>query len=150
MAIVDANAEAGRELAERLASDIPAGCAIAEAGIEPTFAHLGQAVARLTVEDRHLNQVGVVQGGVYGIFADATAGFAAMSLLDESRTFATLEMRVNLLRGARKGDVQVAEARPIHAGSTTMVFEVRVRQEGDPRQRPFAFFTCTQLVMERQ
>jgi uncharacterized protein (TIGR00369 family) len=147
---IDVAVPAGRDLARRLAADLPAGCALAEAGVEPVFAHEGLAVARMVVEERHLNQVGVVQGGVYATLADATAGFATMSALSEDKTFTTLEMRVNLLRGARHGDLLVAEARPVHIGGTTMVVEVRVLRDGDQQRRPCAFFTCTQLLMDRQ
>ena len=147
---IDIAVPAGRELARRLAAELPAGCALAEAGVEPVFAHDGRAVARMAVAERHLNQVGVVQGGVYATLADATAGFAALSALSEDKTFTTLEMRVNLLRGARRGDILVAEARPVHVGGTTMVLEVHVLREGDQPRRPCAFFTCTQLLMDRQ
>jgi uncharacterized protein (TIGR00369 family) len=141
--------EAGRELARRLATEIPHGCALAEAGIEPVVAHQGVVLARMCVQERHLNQVGSVQGGVYATLADAAAGFGAMSLLADSRTFVTLEMRIHLLRGVRAGEVLLAEAEPVHAGRTTMTFQVRLLREGDELRKPVAFFTCTQLVMER-
>jgi 1,4-dihydroxy-2-naphthoyl-CoA hydrolase len=135
--------------AERLAREIPADCAIAAMGITPVAAENGVASARMVVGAHHLNQVGAVQGGVYALFADATAGFAAMSALPDGKTFATLEMRVNLLRGVRPGTALIAEATPVHRGGTTMVFEVRVWDQAGTRDRPAAFFVCTQLVMDK-
>ena len=135
--------------AEQLAREIPAGSAIAAMGITPVAVENGTASARMVLGAHHLNQAGVVQGGVYALFADATAGFAAMSALPDEKTFATLEMRVNLLRGVQPGTELVAEATPIHLGGTTMLFEVRVWDQASTRDRPAAYFVCTQLVMNK-
>jgi len=135
--------------AQEFASAVPEGCAIATMGITPILADGGLARARMVVTEKHLNQVGVVQGGVYALFADATAGWAAMSLLPKNKTFVTLEMRVNLLRAVRPGATLLAESTPIHRGGATLVFGVRVWDEGGTSERLSAYFVCTQMVVDQ-
>jgi uncharacterized protein (TIGR00369 family) len=136
------------ERAAELARDIPAGCAIDAMGIRPVWAEAGTARAEMTVEQHHLNQVGVVQGGVNALFADAVAGWAAMSALPDGKTFVTLEMRINLLRATRPGRRLLGEAKPIHLGGTTLVFGVTLYPEDGSVEKPTAYFICTQLVVE--
>ncbi|WP_324274936.1 PaaI family thioesterase [Blastococcus brunescens] len=129
------------------AREVPQGSAIDTMGIRPTWAADGTARAEMVVEDHHLNQVGVVQGGVYALLADAVAGWAAMSVLPEGKSFVTLDLRINLLRAIRSGSRLIAEALPVHSGSTTLVFEVRVHADSATAAKPAAFFVCTQLVV---
>jgi 1,4-dihydroxy-2-naphthoyl-CoA hydrolase len=130
-----------------LARAIPPNCAIAANGIVPTWVQNGVAHAEMLVAEHHLNQVGVVQGGVYALFADAVAGFAAMSAVKDGKTFVTLDMRVNLLRAVSSGTRLLAEAEPIHLGRSTLVFGVTLYPEGAV-EKPTAFFVCTQLVVD--
>lgn len=140
-------ADPAAERAAALARAVPPGTAIAVNGITPTWALDGVARAEMLIGERHLNQVGVVQGGIYALFADATAGFAAFSVVKPGKIFVTLDMRVNLLRAVSPGTRLLAEARPVHLGGTTLVFAVTVYPEGAPA-RPAAFFVCTQLVVD--
>lgn len=126
------------------AGTLPKGCALESLSIELTHVGDGAARARMPVGLEHTNQVGVVQGGIYVVFADATAGWAAVSALPRGKGFTTVEMRANVLRATRPGDVLIADATPVHLGGTTMVFEVRVHVEETKKQ--CAFFVCTQLV----
>jgi 1,4-dihydroxy-2-naphthoyl-CoA hydrolase len=139
---------AAADCAAALERAVPLGCAIATMGIRPTWVDGGTAHAEMLVAAHHVNQVGVVQGGVYALFADATAGWAAMSAVRDGKTFVTLDMRVNLLRAVRPGSRLIAEARPIHLGGTTLVFGVTVYAEGASVEKPAAYFVCTQLVVD--
>lgn len=136
------------DYAAELARAVPPTCAIATMGITPTWVRQGVAHAEMLVAEQHLNQVGVVQGGVYALFADATAGWAAMSAVKVGKAFVTLDMRVNLLRAVSPGTRLLAEATPIHLGGTTLVFGVTLYPDGGTIRKPTAFFVCTQLVVE--
>lgn len=133
--------------AAALAREVPPNSAISANGITPTWVRDGVARAEMLVTARHLNQVGVVQGGVHALFADAVAGFAAFSVVKPGKSFVTLDMRVNLLRAVSSGTRLLAEARPIHLGGTTLVFGVTIHPEG-AADKPTAFFVCTQLVVD--
>ena len=54
-----------------------------------------------------------------------------------------LELKVNFLRAAREGVLQ-CEARPVHLGRTTQVWDATVTSDG----RDIALFRCTQLVLQ--
>lgn len=127
---------------------IPEGCLLDVLGIEPTHAGPGAATARMSIEQHHLNQTGIGQGGAVVALADAVAGWATFGLLDQGNLFATLEMHCNLIRALRPGDTVVAVASPVHTGRTTCVLEVVVRliEDGSP-SRTVARFSCTQFVM---
>lgn len=116
--------------------------------IELREADARTAVAEMTIQKAHTNQVDVVQGGVYGVLADATAGWLTGAALPDGSTFTTLEMRTNVLRAARPGVVLRARATAIHIGRRTAVIEVRVWDVESHPSRLVAFFVCTQLVIE--
>ncbi len=58
----------------------------------------GEAVAALDVSDRHLNPNGVVHGGVVFTLVDTAMGRATMSVLEEGRICASIEVAVRYLR----------------------------------------------------
>ncbi|ODU06663.1 MAG: hypothetical protein ABS81_04070 [Pseudonocardia sp. SCN 72-86] len=129
---------------------VPAGTALAVLGVRLVRLGPGIATTEVSVSDHHTNQVGVVQGGIYGVIGDATAGWACMSVLPEGKTFSTIEMRTSALRAARPGDVLRTTATAVHSGRSTMLFEARTEQTrpGSDSPRTVAFFVCTQLVMD--
>lgn len=55
--------------------------------------------------DMACNPAGGVQAGVYAVMLDAVMNFASNASLEKgSRTRATLEMKIDCLKGAQKGD----------------------------------------------
>lgn len=123
---------------------VPEDCLLARFGMSLT--HVGRARARvtMTVAPIHLNQRGAVQAGALVALADATAGWATYAAVEHGR-FTTLELKANLLRNAASGDVLYADARPVHVGRRTAVFDVDVLSAPE---RLVARFTCTQLILE--
>ena len=61
----------------------------------------GEAVSRLTVEDRHLQQDGFVHAGVVATLADHTGGAAAWTLVEPHQTVLTVEFKIHFLNPAR-------------------------------------------------
>lgn len=125
---------------------VPPGCLIDEFGFVLTHVGRGRTRVTMRVREIHLNQRGVVQAGAIVALADAGAGWAAYSALDDGG-FTTLELRCSLLRAANLGDTIVAETVPVHLGRRTLVFDVGIHR-GDTN-RPVARFGCTQLVVDR-
>lgn len=86
---------------------------------------------------------GVLHGGTLMALADSAGAAVAVANLPEGAIgTTTLESKTNLLGAVRDGTV-TATARPLHAGSTTIVVETEVRS-GD---RLIAKTTQTQLVL---
>ncbi len=65
----------------------------------------GWAAAEWVPTDMACNPGGSVQAGVYAVMLDAAMNFATNASLDgKDRTRGTLEMKVDCLKGAQKGD----------------------------------------------
>jgi uncharacterized protein (TIGR00369 family) len=63
--------------------------------------------------------------------------------LDEGQRTATLESKTNFIAGCRAGTVR-AEARPIHKGKRTQVWETRITDEAG---KLLSVTTQTQIVL---
>jgi uncharacterized protein (TIGR00369 family) len=131
------------ELSPAERPELPPDCLLSAFDIMLTHVGRGRARAEMTIAPIHLNQRGVVQAGALVAFADAVAGWATYASVAHGG-FTTLELRTNLVRPARTGDVLHAEARGLHLGRRTALFDVDV-QAGD---RLVARFGCTQLIVE--
>jgi uncharacterized protein (TIGR00369 family) len=65
----------------------------------------GWAAAEWVPTDMACNPGGGVQAGVYAVMLDAAMNFATNASLDgKDRTRGTLEMKIDCLKGAQKGD----------------------------------------------
>ena len=119
-------------------------------GLGITLVQVGRGASRATmaVGREHLNQRGIAQAGAIVALADAAAGWASYSAIEDGK-FTTLNLDVNLLRPAREGDTLMAEARPVHLGRRTHVLGVVVTRVEAP-EKPLARFTCTQMVLSGQ
>jgi uncharacterized protein (TIGR00369 family) len=77
--------------------------------------------------------------------ADTAAGYGCVANLPEGATgFTTIEMKVNFMGTLLEG-ILVAEARLIHGGRTTQVWDAEVRDEGSGKL--LAAFRCTQFIL---
>ncbi len=68
------------------------------------------ALARLTLERKHINIGGVCHGGVLLTVADVAMGWMARRLADDA-SVATIDLDAHFLAGAKLGQTLVAEAR---------------------------------------
>ena len=105
----------------------------------------GEAVAALDVSDRHLNPNGVVHGGVVFTLVDTAMGRATMSVLEEGRICASIEVAVRYLRPITGGRL-VATASVLRAGRRSVHLEGRVTVDGD--DRPVAVVQASFAVLE--
>lgn len=129
------------------AAQLSAECALARFDVRLTEIEDRRAVAMTTVSSQHLNQRGQVQGGVYGVLADAVAGWVAEAFLGGER-YVTTAINGQLLGAAALGDVIHSEAEVTHGGRTTVVCTVRLWRKQQPGNLALvAMFTCQQLVV---
>jgi uncharacterized protein (TIGR00369 family) len=117
----------------------------AHLGIRITALSEGVATAELTVRPELMAPNGFLHAGSVVSLADTAAGFACIAHLPEgAENFTTLELKANLLGTARQGVVR-AEARAVHLGKTTQVWDASCFAEGS--ERPIALFRCTQMIL---
>jgi 1,4-dihydroxy-2-naphthoyl-CoA hydrolase len=105
-----------------------------------------RVIARLAVDERHLQPYGIVHGGVYAAVAEAIASIGAAvsaSSRDPEAGVVGLDNHTSFLRAAGAGTEIVAEAQPRHAGRRTQSWAVIMR---DGSGRELATSTVRLLV----
>ncbi len=100
----------------------------AASGIELIEAGQGSALARMTVQDKHLNGLDIVHGGA--VFTLADLAFAAAS---NSRGSAAVGINASIhyIRPVQQGSILTAQAREIFSHRTLSGYAVEVRDDQD-------------------
>jgi 1,4-dihydroxy-2-naphthoyl-CoA hydrolase len=124
--------------AQRLTGTFPG-----DLGIELTEITDEHVRGRMRVDRRHLHPMGYVHGGAWVAFADTVAAWGSLRHLPQERGFTTVELKMNVLASAGDGDELTAIGEPLHIGSRTHVWQVRVFRA----ERLAANFVCTQIVL---
>jgi len=111
------------------------------------FTEVSEGVIKGEVELRKalLAPNGYLHAGTIIAFADTLAGYGCISHLPtNAQNFTTVELKANFLGTAQEGTLH-GEARAVHLGRTTQVWDALV-VHGEER-RKLALFRCTQLVI---
>jgi len=111
------------------------------------FTEVSEGVIKGEVELRKalLAPNGYLHAGTIIAFADTLAGYGCISHLPtNAQNFTTVELKANFLGTAQEGTLH-GEARAVHLGRTTQVWDALVAH-GEER-RKLALFRCTQLVL---
>lgn len=98
-------------------------------GIE--FCELGNDFlkARMPVDHRTIQPLGVVNGGAFCALAETVGSMAANLCLDRSKFVALgLDINANHVKSANQGLVY-GIAKPFHIGKTTQVWEIKITDE---------------------
>jgi uncharacterized protein (TIGR00369 family) len=105
----------------------------------------GGLTARLPVRPELLAPNGYLHAAVVVGLADTACGFGCRLALPEGASgFTTIELKSNFLSTAREGGL-TCDARLVHAGRTTQVWDAVVRNAGTGKT--IALFRCTQSVL---
>jgi len=87
--------------------------------------------ARMPVDSRTKQPAGLLHGGASAALAETLGSIAAGLCVDrEKKTIVGLEINANHIRPVRAGWV-TGVAKPIHVGSTTQVWEIKIYNELD-------------------
>ena len=123
-------------------------------GAETLPGHLGIAIshverglvkAHLRVEKLHFAPNGFLHAGTVVTLADTACGYGCISSLPEGASgFTTIELKSNHMGTARDGTIE-CEAKAVHMGKTTHVWDAVVTNE--TTGRTMALFRCTQMVL---
>ena len=114
-------------------------------GIDFREAGDGYVRAQLELEERHMAPNGYLHAGAVVGFADSACGYGCiLNLPDGALGFTTVELKTNFLRTAQPGATIEAEAKLVHGGRTTQLWDATV---SDPDGRAMALFRATQLML---
>jgi 1,4-dihydroxy-2-naphthoyl-CoA hydrolase len=114
-------------------------------GFEVTEVERGLVRARLEAHDHLLAPNGYLHAAVVIGLVDTACGYGCRTCLPEDATgFTTIELKTNFLRTLTTG-VLACEARLIHGGRTTQVWDARAFDAANDKS--VALFRCTQLVL---
>jgi 1,4-dihydroxy-2-naphthoyl-CoA hydrolase len=114
-------------------------------GIELCEVARGQVKARLPVRPELLAPNGYLHAASVIALADTASGYGTLATLpDGSKGFTTIELKTNFLGTARDGFI-ACEARLVHGGRTTQIWDAQVIDESTGRV--IALFRCTQLLL---
>ena len=75
---------------------------------------------------------GLLHGGALTTLADTCAAVGTLSLIPEGHATVTSELKINFIANIHRG-AAIAEARLLHKGRQTMVWEVKIYEEGKKR-----------------
>ena len=127
-------------LDHRFANSLPGYLGIEFAETEP-----GVVRGRLEIKPHHMAPNGYLHAASVVALADTACGRGAFLAKPESATgFTTIELKTNFLGTAKDGAIEV-EAKLIHGGRLTQVWDAEVRREGE--SKPLALFRCTQMML---
>jgi 1,4-dihydroxy-2-naphthoyl-CoA hydrolase len=119
----------------------------AHMGIEYRRLFRDEVVISMEVLPHHLQPFGILHGGASLVLAETAASVGGwLHLLDEREYAVGLEINANHLRPAQAGDTLTARATPIHTGSTTQVWDVRI---SNAAEKLVCISRCTLAVRRR-
>jgi 1,4-dihydroxy-2-naphthoyl-CoA hydrolase len=100
---------------------------------------------RLDLRSEHLAPNNFLHGAVVVALAETACGYGTLAHLPQGASnFATVEIKTNYLGTARVGAI-ICDARPVHMGRTTQVWDAEIRNEASGQR--IALFRCTQMVL---
>lgn len=97
-------------------------------GIEFTEIGDNYLVAKMPVDNRTKQPLGLLHGGASVALAETMGSVAATLCVDDSKFCVGLEINANHIKSAREGFV-IGTTKPVHIGKQTHVWEIRITTE---------------------
>jgi 1,4-dihydroxy-2-naphthoyl-CoA hydrolase len=117
-------------------------------GIEPLEIEDSFASGRIVVDRRHLHPGGYVHGGVWTALGDTVAAWATFRNIPTGHNFTTIELKLNVFSAGLLDDEIVATGKPLHAGKSTVVIEVKIERIREGKEPVLAAnLIVTQFVL---
>ena len=114
-------------------------------GIKILALEQGLVRAELGVRKDLFAPNGFLHAGTVVTLADTACGYGCLAHLPVgAKGFTTIELKSNHLGTARDGVIEV-EARAVHMGRTTHVWDATVKHQGTGKT--IALFRCTQMIL---
>lgn len=100
-------------------------------GIEWTEVGENYLKASMPVDHRTIQPYGLLHGGASCVLAETIGSVASAMVIDHSKFYSVgLEINANHIRGVKEGYV-IGVASPLHLGSTTHVWDIKIYDERD-------------------
>ncbi len=99
-------------------------------GIEFTAVGENYIEARMPVDERTMQPMGLLHGGASAALAETLGGAGAYLSVAEGVHCVGLEINANHVRPARRGWV-IGRAEPLHRGRTTQLWQIAIRDQAD-------------------
>lgn len=118
-------------------------------GIEMTKVGPDSMTARMPVDQRTIQRIGILHGGASLALAETVGSIAASYCIDRNKQFIVgQEINANHLRAVREGETFVhATASPLHLGRTSQVWDIKIR---DDQGRLVCVSRFTVAVLEKR
>ena len=88
----------------------------------------GYAKTKMTVRKEMINGLGIVHGGIAFSLADSTFAFACNN---RNNLSVALDTSINFLKPVHVEDVLIAEAKEIHNGKSTGLYQITITNQRD-------------------
>lgn len=98
--------------------------------------------ARMPIDHRTQQPMGLMHGGASATLAETLGSIAGLLTVDDNQYILGLELNISHLRAVESGNV-VGTARPVKLGRTVQVWEIRIQ---DDRQRLVSISRLTLVV----
>lgn len=122
------------------------GCLPDLLGLEWLEARSGFVRGRFSVKKHHMAPNGFLHAASVIALVDSASGYGCViSLPPGASGFTTIELKSNFLGTAREGGAVLCEARLVHGGRTTQVWDAEAKDEATAKT--IALFRCTQMVL---
>lgn len=103
-------------------------------------------LCRLAVRRELMAPNGYLHGATVIALADTACGYGAIANLPEGASgFTTIELKSNFLASAKAGEAVACEARLVHGGRRTQVWDAEATNRTSGRT--MALFRCTQMIL---
>lgn len=117
-----------------------------ELGLEVLEVRQGYLRSQVKIQARHMAPNGFLHAASVIALLDTAAGYGCRTSLPEGATgFTTIELKSNFLGTAQIGDTVLCEAKLVHGGRMTQVWDaVATHAESG---KAIALFRCTQMIL---
>lgn len=106
-----------------------------------------KVVLTMIVDNKHLQPFGLMHGGINAVLIETATSIGANESLDTTKQVAVgLDLQVNHLKSAIKGDLLTITATPNHIGKMTQVWQAEIT---NPTQQKISVGRCTLMVKTR-
>jgi uncharacterized protein (TIGR00369 family) len=114
-------------------------------GMEITAMESGMLRSRMPLREELLAPNGYLHAATVIALADTSCGYGCFANMPEgAEGFTTIELKSNFTGTARSGTI-ACEARLVHGGRTTQVWDATVTDEESGRE--ICLFRCTQMIL---
>ena len=97
-------------------------------GIEILEIREGYAKTKMIIRKEMINGLGIVHGGIAFSMADSTFAFACNN---RNNLSVALDTSINFLKPVHVDDVLIAEAKEIHNGKSTGLYQITITNQND-------------------